>query len=511
MRKTVAFLLLGLIFLPAALPAADTSKVPKRILKANRTLIYKMLPPEVETLDDFLTKGVFYGRLRMNTFRWDWKEETPVTRDNWAAGLGASLTYKSPCWYGFGFTLDGYTSQNPRHMDREDIPFLKAGKDALSRHDVFANGDYQMNVMAQAYAEYRLSKTRIRWGRQKFESFLTKSNDTKMIPNTFQGVSLVSKDLPKHIFKLAWFSRQKLRDHTRFHDVLTFADGPLDGLERTEKLVAVWSNNDDSGMHRGLSWSNYEKAGESTRHDLLVAEVWSMAAPHLKAMVNYTAVPNVLSSATGEAYYTFSLSDYIVVPGVRYMHQFDNGGGAIGGASLTGLLASGGEDGGYNDPDSLEGWLAAARIDVKRKEAPWRVRLAYSRVGDEADIVAPWRGFPTGGYTRAMGQYNWFANTKTWLLRGDYDMTKAGLVPGLSLMAQVAVEDYDQDKSVIKSGNTVYLQPSDRTVLHLDAIERFPKWPGLEARLRMAFVDADRVSGRDPSYNEYRFELNYLF
>ncbi len=81
-----------------------------------------------------------------------------------------------------------------------------------------------MAVLAQAYIKYNISKTSIKVGRQIFESFLTKSNDTKMIPNTFEGYTIESKEHEKTHFHAAYLTAQKLRDHTSFHDVITFKD-----------------------------------------------------------------------------------------------------------------------------------------------------------------------------------------------------------------------------------------------------------------------------------------------
>ena len=512
MARRIGTALTVCALLAATAVAEDT---PKRLLKPNRTLIYKLKPAAVENAADMLKKGVFYGRLRLNTFKWDWSEESRSTKDNWSAGMGASLTYKSAFWHGVGFTLDGYTSQNPWRMDKEDIKFIKAGKDVLSRYDVYNDGDYHMNVLAQAYLELKAMQSSLKLGRQKFESFLTKSNDTKMIPNTFEGVTLSSRYFDATTIKLAWLNKQKLRDHTRFHDPLTFKNSDVYSDDPIKKATASWANNDDAGVHRGLRYDYFEKAGEDTEHDLIVAEVWNRSIPNLKIMLNYTAVPDVLYDITGEAHYTIKAGSFKIVPGVRYMAQFDDEGGKVGGASLTGLIspyaATGDQSGGYGDPHSLDGWLVAVRIDLK-SDAPWKARLGYSHIGDEADIVAPWRGFPTGGFTRAMGQYNWTANTDTWMIRGDYDFGKAGLVKGLKAMFRLAWQDYDQGKFVIIDGVRRQLQLSDRTVLHLDAIYAVPSMPGLEARVRMAFVDADdNFDGRDPSYNEYRFEMNYLF
>jgi hypothetical protein len=246
-----------------------------------------------------------------------------------------------------------------------------------------------------------------------------------------------------------------------------------------------------------------------------------MAVPNLKAMVNYTAVPNVVASATVEAHYTLKMGGFKIVPGVRWLTQFDQGGGDVGGAALLGLLspwytkAVGHTDGGYDDPTSLDGWLLAGRLDL-RSEGPWRLRLGYSHTGDGADIVAPWRGFPTGGFTRVMGQYNWMARTDTWMVRGDYDFGKAGLLDGLTGLIRFGMEDFDENRYIDIQTSTgvkrVALVPSDRNALELGLIWKVPQVRGLEARVRMGFIDAeDRLNGTDPSYNEYRFEMNYLF
>jgi len=517
MKRT---LLLPVAALLAAAPiTAGTLPDGKRSLKANRTYIYHLQPGEADTLAEIFTKGAWYGRLRLNSFRYDWAEEIPNrTKDNWSVGLGGSITLKTAYFHGFGATIDAYTSQNPWHMDHDEIKFLKSGKDTLSRHDVYDKDRYCMNVIAQLYAEYRLGRTSLRYGRQKFETLLTKSNDTKMIPNTFEGLTLTSRDLAKHSIKLAWFTKQKLRDHTTFHDPLTFGDRSFAGLTGEEKLIAAWGNNDDSAMHRGLSYDNYRKSGRDTNHDLQLAEVWSMAVPNLKAMLNYTAVPGVVSSATVEAHYSFNVGSWKIVPGGRYLRQFDNGGGDVGGAALLGLLSphyspTSGQKGGYTDPDSLDSWLVAARLDIE-PDAPWKIRLGYSHVGDGADIVAPWRGFPTGGFTRVMGQYNWFANTDTWMVRGDFDFGKAGIVEGLTAIFRYGFEDFDESKKVYHTVKErwISLTPSDRKALELGAIWEISKLRGLEARMRLGFVEADeRVDGCDPSYSEYRFEMNYLF
>ena len=487
----------------AVLMAAGTgmglsaAEKPKVTLSANRILAFNQLPPKVDSLSEMLTEGMFYGRLRINTFRFDWKKEDYQTggkkKDNWAAGFGGSLFYKSAEYNGFSGMAGLYTSQSPWHMNDSDAGYLKAGKDVTSRYNVKTTGDWGMTVLAQACLQYRFSQTNLRAGRQIFESFLTKSNDTKMIPNTFEGYTLHSKDLKGTTLKAAYLTKQKLRDHTTFHHLLAYGDDPSDPY-------AQYTENDDAGMHRGLTVSKLADAGIEDR--LIVLQADNTSVKNLKVMLNYTAVPDLISSATIEAHYTIPVGSFKIVPGVRYMNQFDDGAGAIGGANLRN------ETTGYSDPDSLDSWLFAARVDINSNQA-WKLRFGYSQVADKGDIVAPWRGFPTGGFTRAMSQYNWYANTKTYMIRGDYDFGKAGLVPGLTAMFRYAIQDFDDTKPGVQA---------DSNVIHLDAIQKFKSFPGLEARVRIGLVngndstyDMNGALKTDPSYNEYRFELNYLF
>lgn len=477
-----------LIFFSTSVAATE-----KRTLKGNMTLKYNVLPGEASSLKEMFTKGQFYGRIRLNTFKWDWDKEYPnKTKDNWAVGIGGSLIYKSAYFKGFGVTAGLYTTQSPWHMNSDEVKYAKAGKDTFSRYKVKTGDGFGLTTLAQAYLEYKRNKTSLKVGRQIFESFLTKSNDTKMIPNTFEGYSITSKYFPKTTIKAAYFTKQKLRDHENFHDVITFKDASGES----------WANNDDSAIHKGLTYTNLKNAGKDVDNSLIVFEAANKSIDNLKLKANYTGVPDLIYSLTGEAYYTIKTGDFKIIPGIRYMKQFDDGAGAVGGANLKGKTD------GYKDPNSLDSWLFAAKVDIK-SSAPWKLRIGYSKVADKGDIVAPWRGFPTGGFTRAMAQYNWYANTKTYLARVDYDFNKAGLVSGLKGLVRYAVQDFDDKKPGVQA---------DSNLLEIDLIEKFASLPGLYAKLRLGFANGDDnvvdINGNvknDPSYNEYRFEINYLF
>ncbi|MFT7880404.1 MAG: hypothetical protein ABXS91_08430 [Sulfurimonas sp.] len=473
--------------------SAVKSEVVKRKLKGSMVVDYKVLPGSTDSLTGMFQEGIFYGRLRSNSFYWDWDDENydegGKQKDNKNMGVGGSLIYKSAAYNGFSFTAGYYGSLNPGfwRMDEDDIGYAKSGKDTFSRYNVLKRGNYDggMHVLGQAYLEYKNDMFDIKAGRQLFESVFTKSNDTKMIPNTFDGVTIAAKVSDKTTARVAYFAEQKLRDHTGAHDVVTFRDA--DGES--------WNNNDDSAVHKGLSYANFEAAGEDTDHELILADIKTKIIPNLDATLSFLSVPGVVNDIVAEAHYKIGLDNgWAVRPGFRYFHQMDDGAGDVAGyTNLKGKAATGYDAG---VADSIDSSLFAARVDMLMPEKKGFFRLGYSQIADKADILAPWRGFPTGGFTRAMAQYNWYANTKTYMARAAYTFT-----PKFNASLRYAIQDFDDDKVNVQA---------DSTIWHLDTVYKFT--PNFYMKTRIGLVDADTDSGKsDVSYNEYRLEFNYLF
>ena len=466
--------------------SAYALKTEKRDMKNNMSMIYKVTPKAVNSFDEMFSEGVLYGRLRSNMFHWDWANDRPgKTADNSAWGVGGSLIYSTGYLGGFGATAGMYTSHtietdNMTTTNGTTFDAGKAGKDTYNRGD---GSGAPMDVLALAYVEYKAGKTSIKAGRQIFESTLLRSNDTKMIPNTFEGYSIDSKDLDKTRLRLAYFTRQKLRDHDSFHSIIASDGGGTD-------------SNDDAGQHKGLTSA---ALGSDANPSMLVATIENKSVKGLKLNFDGMYIDNLVSSAIVEANYKVDLGDGMsLTPGFRYIHQMDEGAGAIGGAALSG------DTGGYSDPNSVDASAWMARL--KLAQGAGSITAGYSAIADDADIIAPWRGFPTGGYTRSMAQYNWEADTKSWMVKAAYNFGKAGMVEGLRGAIDYAEMDYDSDRAGISK--------TDRSIVHLDMFKTFKSSPNLELKLRMAMIDADSSVGQAEdynSYNEYRFEVNYFF
>ncbi len=187
------------------------------------------------------------------------------------------------------------------------------------------------------------------------------------------------------------------------------------------------------------------------------------------------------------------------------MQQFDDGAGAIGGANLKTLTQ------GYSNPDSLDAALYGARVDVV-KDA-FKLRFGYTKIADKGDIVAPWRGFPTAGFTRAMAQYNWYANTKSYMVQLDYEIE---MISEFKIISRFVVQDFDDDKVGVQADSKVF------TVDLFKGLGESPLY--LKTRFAHVVGDSDTivhnimvdgelkdVTKADSSYDELRIELNYLF
>lgn len=476
----------GIILLTLFINAGDLSE--KRTLKRNMTEVYNLLPQNVEQIDQMFTEGKWYGRLRLNSFYFDWDTEVEgKTKDHYTFGIGGSLIYKSAYWQNIGFTLAGYTSQNPFHMDDADAVYYRVGKGVLSRYKVLTQGEYGISSLAQAYLEYKNANTSIKLGRQIFESRMTKSNDIKMIPNTFEGVTVHYLLSQEYLFKAAYMTKQKLRDHTLFHHLFAYDDG--------EGEYDRYRQNDDPGMHQGITLSKLEKLAIDDR--LFVFEVDNSTKNSSSWLMNYALVPELFSSLTLQYEYRWNVHGYMISPAFRYLHQFDHGAGDIGGPNLRTKML------GYGDEKSVEGNLYGVRVDVGKNE--WKLRIGMTYISDDADIISPWRAFPTGGFGHTLLQYNWNADTLSYMIEAKYNFHHYDL----SLLSRYAIQDFDDKKPGVQA---------DSNIFQLDLLKEFKTISGLYARLRMVNANSDKntialdgTKKMDLSYREVRFELNYLF
>lgn len=476
MKKIVKLssVVVGLLIATSVVHASD---MPKQALKTNFQLIYQK-QKSVDTIADMFREGRVYGRLRSHTFLNRWERDNTSQNSHFITGIGASLVYKSATYANIDMTGGLYYSRAffDETSDPEDR--LKMGADLISRYNSVKYGEKYMAVVGQAYVSYKgLPKTEIHVGRQLVETFYTKSNDSKMIPNSFDGVVLETKYFPNTSVKLAYLTDQKLRAHTHNHSVLAYADGTTPDS---------WGQNDDSAMHKGLTVS---ALGAKYDRALITGDIQNTTVENLKLQGSFYNVPDLLSETMLEANYKIPMYGASLTPGIRYIKQFDNGAGAIGGAAYDIDVT------GYKDPNSLDSQMLALRLVAAHKG--YTLNLGFSHVFDEADLVAPWRGFPTAGYTRSMARYNWRANTTSYRIQLTHGANQSGVYKELFTQFSVLHTNADETK-----------KDADETYYYAGFVQNLPMMPQLQWRLRLGYADTEK---KDADNFDGRFELNYLF
>ena len=435
-------------------------------------------------------EGEFYGRLRNNTFYFAYNTPDSSHETQLVSAVGASFIYKSASLYDFDFTLGAYGSQSFFDDNNLDsISHLKPSKDTLSRYKYVNGGSKALFAFAQANIKYHYSLTDFILGRQLVETFYTKSNDTKMIPNAFDGLVISSQDIPKSNLKFAYLTKQKLRDHEDSHSLLMVGDeNSSAGVNRPE-----WTQNDDSAMHKGLTYSALKAAGKPTDAPLIVLDFENKSIKNLKINFSSYVVPELISQTMGELNYTLKFNDFKIIPAIRYIKQFDNGAGAVGGASIYKIGLSG-----YKNANTLNSQMIAARVVTKFSD--YKINLAYTHILDESDLVTPWRGFPTSGYTRSMGMYNWRANTKSYRLELVKGANSSGIYT--TPFIQTSVLYIDGDTSKLDTQSMFY---------YFGLIQNIPSNQNFQYRVRFGYRDFIGSSSLISSYIDSRLEFNYLF
>ncbi|MFK5938176.1 MAG: OprD family outer membrane porin [Sulfurimonas sp.] len=481
------FFLLGFLLVNTLLLADSTFK---HTIKSNGQAVYGEMKNNVDNFKDMFKEGSFYGRLRNNNFYFAYNYTDAGHEDNLISAIGTSLIYKSASLKSFDFALGLYASHAFFDASRLDaISHLKSSKDTLSRYKYANGGSKSLYALGQANINYNYSKTNFILGRQLVETFYTKSNDTKMIPNTFDGLVISSKDISDTSLKLAYLTKQKLRDHEKSHAVLMVGDeNSPSGVNHPE-----WSENDDSPMHRGLTYSALKAAGKPTDAPLIVLDVVNNSIQNLKINFSSYVVPELLSQAMGELNYKLDFDGFSLTPGFRYLQQFDNGAGAVGGASLFKIGLSG-----YKNPSSLNSQMIATKVALKRDD--YKLTLAYTNILDKADLVSPWRGFPTSGYTRSMGMYNWRANTKSYRLELVKGANDTGVYRTPFVQTSVLYIDGDQKK-----------EASDSMFYYAGLVQNIPTMLEFQYRVRLGYRDFVGPSSVISDYIDSRLEFNYLF
>ncbi len=452
-----------------------------------------------DSLEGMFKNGKVSGEVRFNSFMWDWDkiDDSSATTGNKVdpasrvAAIGGSVVFKTDKYAGVSLGLGAYTSQPISDLYVNGTK-TKSGGDLDLKSGTLCGGSCEakpINVFTQSYVQYDRSKTTAILGRQLMQTPLTGINDSKMVPNAFEALTVKSKDIKDFEIFGAYVTAMKPRFSDTFEDVMSnFQDVPK---ALATKQFNIGAGNANSTDYMGIIGVTYTGVKD------LKLEAWDYE------------VSDILNTMILEANYSFPVYHAKVTVGGRYINQMDNNN--INNDASWGWGQAANRSFGYSNPNSLDAQAYMARIFAT--QGAYKIHFGYSQIADEADLVTGWRNFPTFGYTRPMKTENWEAGTSSWMVAGSADLGKAGLLKDTKIDLNYLVDDRDEDKSLNKG---------DMTTVTMDINYKIAKNLNLRYRLgyhddkgnayyfsNTAGVKTTNLAAFD--FTEHRVDLSYKF
>lgn len=485
-------------------------------------------------------EGKLDGRLRMQYFNTDW-----VDNNGWAVPnkpnldskgmvVGGSLIYKTAPLYGLSAGAGFYMTHGTGILTDDTNGVTKGYAKNTTASDLFARGpgaatDFGSGyaVLAESYLQYEIAMSKIKAGRFLMTNPWITPNDTKMIPIAIEGANFVSNDITNTTIQIDYANKIKERGMTYFGSMADTGDTP-DAIKNYYKTHYSATGLATYGSQYGVDDApGVAIVGIKNKSiDSLELQAWGM---HWADIINQGMM---------EANYAIEAGDAIVTFGARYMQQFDQGAGdiirpktgdspyaqgAVTATNTTGTTTSKVRLKGDND-NSVDTYMYALRAVTNY--GPAKFLLAYSHINGGGDLIAPWRGFPTDGYTRSMTITDWNANTKAYKAQFDYDFN--ALISGVSALISYSYYNRDPSKVGYQGATDRYYNNGDTRQWNMDVMYKVPSIKGLDFKARYMIQNNEILSkassvamgnsgtesegyGNDTSNRELRLEANYRF
>ena len=505
------------------------------------TCVIAMSAHAADDLASAFKEGKLVGDIRAHYISTDWDKNDQwnvgqalpgkPNVDSHGAAIGGSLIYQTAPLYGLSAGAGFYTTHGLGFATNTDNGVTMGNAKNTTGSDLFSRGpgaatDYGAgySVLGQAYLQYDIAKTSIKGGRFLMSNPFISPNDTKMIPLTVQGGSVVSNDIANTMIQLDYANKVKERGMNYFGSMADTGDTPdaIKNYYRTHYTTSAAITANDQNSY-----------GTRSAPNVTIFGVKNKSIANLEIQGWYMNWPDLIDQAMGEANYKIKMGDVGIAFGARYMQQMDHGAGAIitpkDGSSIyaTGAVTSTSPTGGTSkvqlkgDSDnSVNTHLYAVRTVISYGNA--KFLLAHSHTSSGGDMIAPWRAFPTDGYTRSMTQTDWNANTKAYKAQLDYDFNS--LVTGVSALVSYSYYNRDPSKVGYVGQTDRYYGNGDTHQWNADVKYVVPAVKGLDLKLRTMLQKNDVVKnitgntggssegvGIDTSNKEIRIEANYRF
>lgn len=156
-----------------------------------------------QSLEDIFTEGKVSGDLR--AFWYDGDRELRIDRT--ALTVGGILSYKTAPYAGFSGGVSLFSSNG--------ITSLTHMPESGQTHNLNLDGS-SINTLGEAYLQYTGDDTSIKYGRQRLNLPLANDYYNRMLPNSFEALSLENRSLSYTTLKAAYITGWKYKGSDTF-------------------------------------------------------------------------------------------------------------------------------------------------------------------------------------------------------------------------------------------------------------------------------------------------------
>lgn len=165
--------------------------------------LFLSLSCSAQSLDDIFKEGKVSGQLR--AFWYDGDRELRIDRT--ALTLGGILSYKTAPYEGFSGGVSFFSSNG--------VTSLTQMPESGQTHNLNLDGS-SINTLGEAYLQYAGHDTLVRYGRQRLDLPLSNDYYNRMLPNSFEALSIENRSIDHVTLKGAYITGWKYKGSDTF-------------------------------------------------------------------------------------------------------------------------------------------------------------------------------------------------------------------------------------------------------------------------------------------------------
>lgn len=173
------------------------------MIKYSFFLLTLLIVCEAKSIDEAFASGSVNGNLRVFWFDGD----RDLRSDRTALMVGGILSYQTAPLNGVQANVSFFSSNG--------ITSLTHMPESGETGNLLSDGS-SINVLGEAALSYTFEDTILKYGRQKLNTPLTNDFYDRMLPNSFEALSVENRSLADMTFKAAYITKWKFKDSDRF-------------------------------------------------------------------------------------------------------------------------------------------------------------------------------------------------------------------------------------------------------------------------------------------------------